>query len=45
VRRTGTSSASLGGVYVMSDKTTLNPRKLYNMTDEFYNPALLRKTD
>ena len=29
-------------VYVMSDKTTLNVRgSFYNMTDEFYNPALL----
>jgi len=29
-------------VYVMSDKTTLNVRgSFYNMTDEFFNPALL----
>ncbi|HEV8395752.1 MAG TPA: TonB-dependent receptor, partial [Vicinamibacterales bacterium] len=34
------------GVYVMSDKTTLNVRgSFYNMTDEFYNPALLLGED
>jgi hypothetical protein len=33
-------------VWVMSDKTTLNVRgSYYNMTDEFYNPALLLGTD
>src|SRR5262245_61705564 len=33
-------------VYVMSDKTTLNVRgSFYNMTDEFYNPALLLGED
>ena len=33
-------------VYVMSDKTTLNVRgSFYNMTDEFYNPALLLGSD
>lgn len=33
-------------VWVMSDKTTLNVRgSFYNMTDEFYNPALLLGTD
>ncbi len=33
-------------VWVMSDKTTLNVRgSFYNMTDEFYNPALLLGAD
>ena len=33
-------------VWVMSDKTTLNVRgSFYNMTDEFYNPALLLGDD
>jgi len=34
------------GVYVMSNKTTLNVRgSFYNMTDEFYNPSLLLGED
>ena len=33
-------------VWVISDKTTLNVRgSFYNMTDEFYNPALLLGSD
>jgi hypothetical protein len=33
-------------VWVMSDRTTLNVRgSFYNMTDEFYNPALLLGAD
>ena len=33
-------------VWVMSNKTTLNVRgSFYNMTDEFYNPALLLGDD
>ena len=33
-------------VWVISDKTTLNVRgSFYNMTDEFYNPALLLGDD
>jgi hypothetical protein len=35
-------SAAADSVWVISDRTTLNVRgSYYNMTDEFYNPALL----
>lgn len=39
-------SAAADSVWVISDKTTLNVRgSFYNMTDEFYNPALLLGDD
>jgi hypothetical protein len=39
-------SAAGDSVYVVSNRTTLNVRgSFYNMTDEFYNPALLLGSD